>query len=89
MSVPMVERGQVVMWRRLRTWGAANRRGEPWVANEFRPGDTETDRSEGLEPNHDPQRPGTRTIEHLVRGTGQLVMTDDSVKGGKAVNPEP
>jgi len=29
----------------------------------------------------------TRAIEHLVRGTGELVMDYDSIKGGKAVEP--
>ena len=58
-----------------------------WVANKFRPGATE------LIDQKDPKRilirtgtggRVTRTIEYLVRGTGQMTLTYDSVKGGKA-----
>jgi hypothetical protein len=59
-----------------------------WVPNKFRPGATE------LIDQRDPKRilirtghPGrtTRTIEYLVRGTGEMSVTYDSVKGGTAV----
>ena len=58
-----------------------------WVANKFRPGATE------LIDQHDLKRimirtghagRTTRTIEYLVRGTGELSVTYDSLKGGKA-----
>lgn len=58
-----------------------------WVASKFRPGATE------LIDQKDPRRilirtghPGrtTKTIEYLVRGGGDLLVTYDSVKGGKA-----
>ena len=58
-----------------------------WVASKFRPGATE------LIDQHDPKRilirtgqagRTTRTIEYLVRGTGTMTVTYDSVKGGKA-----
>ena len=60
-----------------------------WVASKFRPGATE------LIDQRDPARilirtghPGrtTRTIEYLVRGAGELTVTYDSVKGGKATS---
>jgi hypothetical protein len=58
-----------------------------WVASKFRPGATE------LIDQKDPKRivirtgiggRTTRTIEYLVRGTGEMAVTYDSVKGGKA-----
>ncbi len=58
-----------------------------WVASKFRPGATE------LIDQHDPKRivirtghagRTTRTIEYLVRGTGTMTITYDSVKGGTA-----
>ena len=58
-----------------------------WVASKFRPGATE------LIDQKDPKRilirtgtggRVTRTVEYLVRGTGQMTVTYDSMKGGKA-----
>lgn len=60
-----------------------------WVASKFYRGATE------LIDQPDPKRllvrtghPGraTRTIEYLVRGTGEMTVTYDSVKGGKATS---
>ena len=57
------------------------------MPNKFRPGPTD------LIDQKDPKRilirtghPGrtTRTVEYLVRGTGDMTVTYDSVKGGKA-----
>jgi hypothetical protein len=59
-----------------------------WVPNKFRPGAT------SLIDQKQPERilvrtghPGrtTRTIEYIVRGSGELMVTYDSLKGGKAV----
>jgi hypothetical protein len=59
-----------------------------WVASKFRPGATE------LIDQKDPKRilvrtghagRTTRTIEYLVRGAGEMTVTYDSLKGGKAV----
>jgi len=59
-----------------------------WVANKFRPGATE------LIDQPDPKRilirtghagRSTRTIEYFVRGGGDMTVTYDSLKGGKAV----
>ena len=59
-----------------------------WVQNKFRPGASDLiDQNELdrilLRTGH----PGrtTRTIEYLVRGTGDMTVTYDSLKGGKAV----
>jgi hypothetical protein len=58
-----------------------------WVASKFRPGATD------LIDQKDPKRilirtgtggRATRTVEYLVRGTGSMTVTYDSVKGGKA-----
>src|SRR3990172_8416780 len=58
-----------------------------WVANKFRPGATE------LIDQPDPKRilirtghagRSTRTIEYLVRGGGDMTVTYDNLKGGKA-----
>ena len=59
-----------------------------WVANKFRPGATELIDQKNL--NRILIRTGhpgrvTRTIEYLVRGTGEMTVTYDSLKGGKAV----
>ncbi|HXG54114.1 MAG TPA: M14 family metallopeptidase [Vicinamibacterales bacterium] len=59
-----------------------------WVPNKFRPGATELIDQRDL--TRILLRTGqagrtTRTIEYLVRGTGDLTVTYDSVKGGKAV----
>jgi hypothetical protein len=59
-----------------------------WVANKFRPGATDLIDQENLgrimiRNGHSGR--ATRTIEYLVRGTGEMVVTYDSVKGGKAV----
>jgi hypothetical protein len=58
-----------------------------WVASKFRPGATELIDQKDLErimirTGH----PGrtTRTIEYLVRGSGEMTVTYDSAKGGKA-----
>jgi hypothetical protein len=58
-----------------------------WVQNKFRPGATELIDQKQL--NRILIRTGhpgrtTRTIEYLVRGTGQMTVTYDSLKGGKA-----
>jgi hypothetical protein len=59
-----------------------------WVASKFRPGATE------LIDQKDPKRilvrtghagRTTRTLEYLVRGAGEMIVTYDSLKGGKAV----
>ena len=59
-----------------------------WVASKFRPGATELIDQKNLKRimirNGHAGR-ATRTIEYLVRGTGEMVVTYDSVKGGKAV----
>lgn len=59
-----------------------------WVANKFRPGATELiDQKDAKRILVRTGHPGrtTRTIEYLVRGTGDLTVTYDSLKGGKAV----
>lgn len=58
-----------------------------WVGNKFRPG--ATDLIDQKDPKRILIRTGTggrvtRTVEYLVRGTGQMTVTYDSVKGGKA-----
>jgi len=58
-----------------------------WVASKFRPGATEL--IEQKDPKRILLRTGTagrstRTVEYIVRGTGELTVTYDSVKGGKA-----
>ncbi len=58
-----------------------------WVQNRFRPGATELIDQKQL--NRILIRTGhpgrtTRTIEYLVRGTGQMTVTYDSLKGGKS-----
>jgi len=59
-----------------------------WVASKFRPGATELidqrDLKRILVRSGHPGRT-TRTVEYLVRGTGDMVVTYDSAKGGKAV----
>jgi hypothetical protein len=59
-----------------------------WVASKFRPGATE------LIDQKDPKRilvrtghagRTTRTLEYLVRGAGEMTVSYDSLKGGKAV----
>lgn len=59
-----------------------------WVQNKFRPGATDLIDQQELDrilirTGH----PGrtTRTVEYLVRGTGEMTVTYDSLKGGKAV----
>jgi hypothetical protein len=59
-----------------------------WVANKHRPGATDLIDQQELDriilrTGH----PGrtTRTIEYLVRGTGEMTVTYDSLKGGRAV----
>ena len=59
-----------------------------WVQNKFRPG--ATDLIDQAQPARILVRTGhpgrtTRTIEYLVRGTGEMTVTYDSLKGGKAV----
>ena len=59
-----------------------------WVQNKFRPG--ATDLIDQTQPDRLLVRTGhpgrtTRTIEYLVRGTGEMTVTYDSLKGGKAV----
>jgi hypothetical protein len=58
-----------------------------WVQNKFRPGATDLIDQKQL--NRIIIRTGhagrlTRTIEYLVRGTGEMTVTYDSLKGGKA-----
>lgn len=58
-----------------------------WVPNKFRPGATELiDQAELERIQVRTGAPGrsTRTLEYLVRGTGTMTITYDSVKGGKA-----
>jgi hypothetical protein len=59
-----------------------------WVQNKFRPG--ATDLIDQPQPTRILVRTGhpgrtTRTIEYIVRGTGDMTVTYDSLKGGKAV----
>lgn len=59
-----------------------------WVQNKFRPGATDLIDQKQL--NRIMLRTGhpgrtTRTIEYLVRGTGEMTVTYDSLKGGKAM----
>jgi hypothetical protein len=59
-----------------------------WVASRHRPGATELiDQRELKRIQVRTGMPGrsTRTIEYLVRGTGNLTVTYDSVKGGQAI----
>jgi hypothetical protein len=59
-----------------------------WVGNKFRPGATELiDQSDLGRIMVRTGHPGrtTRTLEYLVRGTGDMSVTYDSLKGGKAV----
>jgi hypothetical protein len=59
-----------------------------WVPNKFRPGATQLIDQKELDRillrTGAPGR-ATRTIEYIVRGTGDMTVTYDSVKGGKAV----
>jgi hypothetical protein len=59
-----------------------------WVASKFRPGATELidqrDLTRIMVRSGHPGRT-TRTVEYLVRGTGDMIVTYDSAKGGKAV----
>jgi hypothetical protein len=59
-----------------------------WVGNKFRPGATDLIDQHDLERimvrNGHPGR-ATRTLEYIVRGTGDMTVTYDSLKGGKAV----
>jgi hypothetical protein len=59
-----------------------------WVASKFRPGATELIDQKNL--NRIMVRTGhpgrtTRTIEYLVRGTGNMTVAYDSIKGGRAI----
>ena len=58
-----------------------------WVQNKFRPGASDLIDQKQL--NRIVIRTGhagrlTRTIEYLVRGTGEMTVSYDSLKGGKA-----
>jgi hypothetical protein len=59
-----------------------------WVPNKFRPGATQLIDQKELDRillrTGAPGR-ATRTIEYIVRGTGDMTVTYDSLKGGKAV----
>ena len=59
-----------------------------WVGSKFRPGATslidQADLTRIMLRTGQPGRT-TRTIEYLVRGTGDMTVTYDSLKGGKAV----
>jgi hypothetical protein len=59
-----------------------------WVPSKFRPGATELidqkDLRRILVRTGHPGRT-TRTLEYLVRGAGEMTVTYDSVKGGRAV----
>jgi hypothetical protein len=59
-----------------------------WVASKFRPGATDLIDQKDLKrimirTGHAGR--STRTIEYLVRGTGEMTVTYDSLKGGKAM----
>lgn len=59
-----------------------------WVASKVRPGATDLiDQADLTRIMLRTGQPGrtTRTIEYLVRGTGEMTVTYDSLKGGKAV----
>ena len=59
-----------------------------WVASKLRPGATDLiDQADLTRIMLRTGQPGrtTRTIEYLVRGTGEMTVTYDSLKGGKAV----
>ena len=81
------QRREQWQWQRCARNGGLEILSAGWVASKFRPGATQLidqkDLTRILVRNGHPGRT-TRTIEYIVRGTGEMTVTYDSAKGGRA-----